>query len=352
MWSKVVIFGQWGLSLGSLTKAMIMKAVVITEPGGPEVLKIEERPVPSPSSGEVLIQVKASGVNRPDIFQRKGNYPAPSGAPQDIPGLEVAGIIKEVNEENSRWQPGDKVCALLAGGGYAEYVSAPSGQCLPIPEGLDFIQAASLPETFFTVWTNVFDRAGFSKGETFLVHGGTSGIGVAAIQMVRAMGGKVFTTAGSEEKCRFAEELGAERAINYKNEDFEQVIREATHGEGVDVILDMIGGDYTPKNIDLLKTEGRLVMINAMKGKTAEVDLLKVMRKRLVITGSTLRAREASFKHAIAQKLEQHIWPFIASKQIKPVVYKTFGCGHAAEAHTLMETSSHIGKIILDPAKD
>lgn len=324
-----------------------MRAIVITSPGGPEVLKVEEREMPRTSEGEVLIEVKAAGINRPDIFQRKGNYPAPPGVPDDIPGLEIAGIIKEVKDQGSRWKPGDRVCALLGGGGYAEFVNVPAGQCLPIPEGLDFTEAASLPETFFTVWTNVFDRAGFKSGENVLVHGGTSGIGVAAIQMVKAMGGKAYTTAGSTEKCQFAERIGAEKAVNYREEDFEKVLMDATGNEGVDIILDMIGGDYTPKNINLLRTEGRMVMINAMKGKIAEVDLLKVMRKRLTITGSTLRARDHVFKQAIAEKLEQNIWPFLADKTIKPIVYKTFPLKNAAEAHALMESSNHIGKIVL-----
>ncbi|MBL6445627.1 NAD(P)H-quinone oxidoreductase [Fulvivirga sp. 29W222] len=324
-----------------------MKAIVITSPGGPEVLKVENRDMPEISEGEVLIEVKAAGINRPDIFQRKGNYPAPPGVPADIPGLEVAGIVKEAKGEGSRWKPGDKVCALLGGGGYAEYAVVSAGQCLPIPEGLDFAEAASLPETFFTVWTNVFDRAGFKKGENVLVHGGTSGIGVAAIQMVKAMGGKAYTTAGSSDKCRFAEEIGAERAVNYKEQDFEAELMAATNNEGIDIVLDMIGGDYTPKNINLLRTEGRIVMINAMKGRVAEVDLIQVMRKRLVITGSTLRPRDNAFKHEIAQKLEQHIWPHLANKAIKPVVYKTFPIEDASEAHRLMESSNHIGKIIL-----
>lgn len=325
----------------------MMKAVIITKPGGPEVLKVADREKPVAAEGEILIEVKAAGINRPDIFQRKGNYPAPPGVPADIPGLEVAGIIREVKGNSSRWKPGDEVCALLAGGGYAEYVNVPEGQCLPIPKGLSFVEAASLPETYFTVWTNVFDRAQFKKGEAFLVHGGTSGIGVAAIQMVKAMGGIAYTTAGSAEKCRVAEELGAKKAVNYKKEDFYEVIKEASENQGVDVILDMIGGEYTPKNIDLLRVEGRMVMINAMKGKIAEVDLLKVMRKRLIITGSTLRQRESEFKKAIAIKLEQNIWPFLDDKTIKPIVYKTFPLSQAPEAHTLMESSDHIGKIVL-----
>ncbi|MEL7003433.1 MAG: NAD(P)H-quinone oxidoreductase [Bacteroidota bacterium] len=323
-----------------------MKAIVISQPGGPEVLQIEERPEPVVSKDEVLIEVKAAGVNRPDVIQRMGRYPAPKGVPADIPGLEVAGIVKDVYDKNCRWKIGDEVCALVGGGGYAEYVLAPAEQCLPIPKGLNFAQAASLPETFFTVWTNVFDRGHFKRGDSALVHGGTSGIGVTAIQMIKACGGKVYTTAGSDEKCQFAEEIGATKAINYREVDFEEQIA-ALEPQGVDIILDMIGGDYTAKNIDLLKVEGCLVIINAMKGRTADVDLMKVMVKRLTITGSTLRPRDASFKYKIAQNLEKHIWSFIENGEIKPVIYKTYPLHQASEAHALMESSQHIGKIVL-----
>ena len=322
-----------------------MRAVVITSPGDPDVLRIEERPAPIPGGGEVLIRVGAAGVNRPDVIQRQGRYPAPPGVPDDIPGLEVAGIIEATGDEVQRWKPGDRVCALVAGGGYAEYVSVPAVQCLPVPDGWDMIMAASVPETFFTVWTNVFQRCGFKQGESVLVHGGTSGIGVAAIQMVKAMGGRVAVTAGTEEKCRFAEGLGADRAINYREEDFEGAVREEFGG--VDIILDMIGGDYAPKNIRCLNEEGRIAIINAMGGREATVDLMRIMVKRLIVTGSTLRSRNAEFKGKIASELEAHIWPLIQEAHIKPVIYKTFPLEEAAEAHRLMESGRHIGKIVL-----
>ncbi|GAA5032150.1 NAD(P)H quinone oxidoreductase [Marivirga lumbricoides] len=323
-----------------------MQAIIITQPGNAEVLKLQERKDPEIKENEVLIEVKAAGVNRPDIIQREGKYPAPDGVDADIPGLEVAGIITEVGSKVSRWKAGDKVCALLAGGGYASKAAVPAVQCLPIPDGLNFQEAASLPETFFTVWTNVFDRAQFKSGENFLVHGGTSGIGVTAIQMVKAMGGKAYTTAGSDDKCIYAETIGATKAINYKTEDFLQAIKEA-EPDGIDVILDMIGGDYTSKNIDLLNPEGRLVIINAMKDAQSEVNMKKVMAKRLTITGSTLRARSAEFKGDIALKLEQHIWPYLEKRSIKPIIYATFPLEKAAQAHKLMESSKHIGKIVL-----
>ncbi len=322
-----------------------MQAIIIKNPGGPEVLQLEEREHPKIQAGEVLIEVKAAGINRPDVFQRMGGYPAPEGAPDDIPGLEVAGIIKEVGQEVKQWKVGDKVCALVAGGGYASEVAAPAVQCLPIPKGLNFIEAASLPETFFTVWSNVFDRGNFQKGENFLVHGGTSGIGVTAIQMVKSMGEKVFTTAGTQEKCDYAIKLGADLAINYKEQDFEEYLKEKK--ESVDVILDMVGGDYTAKNINILNSEGRLVIINAMKNAESTINMKKVMVKRLTITGSTLRARSPEFKGAIAENLKKHIWPKIETGEIKPVIYKTFPLAEAFKAHKLMETSEHIGKIIL-----
>ncbi|SMG51600.1 putative NAD(P)H quinone oxidoreductase, PIG3 family [Marivirga sericea] len=322
-----------------------MQAIIIENPGGPEVLQLEERESPKPQANEILIKVKAAGVNRPDVFQRMGGYPAPEGAPDDIPGLEVAGIIKEVGDDVQDWQIGDKVCALVAGGGYATEVAAPAVQCLPIPKGLSFIEAASLPETFFTVWSNVFDRGHFQKGESFLVHGGTSGIGVAAIQMVKSMGGRVFTTAGTDEKCKFAMDLGAELAINYTKKDFQEVIKDST--EGVDLILDMVGGDYTAKNINILKPDGRLVIINTMKDAESSFNMKKVMVKRLTITGSTLRARSPAFKGDIAEQLRQQIWPKLETGEIKPVVYKTFPLAEASKAHSLMESSEHIGKIIL-----
>ncbi len=318
--------------------------MVISEPGGPEVLSLEDRPVPQPGPGEVLIRVMAAGVNRPDIIQRTGKYPAPDGVPADIPGLEVAGFVDSVAGNVSEFNPGDRVCALLAGGGYAQYVCVPVQQCLPIPSPLSFAEAASLPETYFTVWTNIFDRAAFTSGESVLIHGGTSGIGVAAIQMVKAMGGKVFVTAGTADKCRLATDLGADLAVNYRENDFQELVR--AEG-GVDIILDMIGGDYTPKNIACLKDEGRLVIINAMKGRTGEADLMRVMVKRLVITGSTLRARDPEFKGKIAHKLREHIWPFLENRSIRPVIFATFSLQDASYAHRLMESGEHMGKIVL-----
>jgi len=322
-----------------------MKAVIISRSGGPEVLEVKERPTPKPGPGEVRIRVAAAGVNRPDVIQRQGKYPAPSGVPADIPGLEVAGVVDAIGPGTDRWKVSDQICALVAGGGYAEFVSVPGEQCLPVPEGMTFPEAASLPETYFTVWTNVFQRCNFREGERVLVHGGTSGIGVAAIQMISSSGGTVIVTAGTDEKCRFCEALGAKRAINYRTENFEDVIRE-TFG-GVDIILDMIGGDYTPMNLNCLNTEGRLAIINAMRGREGNVDLMRIMVKRLVVTGSTLRARDKEFKYQIASELEASIWPLFKKGLIKPVVYKTFSMNDAAEAHNLMESSRHIGKIVL-----
>nr|WP_067062566.1 NAD(P)H-quinone oxidoreductase [Mucilaginibacter sp. L294] len=324
-----------------------MKAITITQPGGPEVLQITERPTPAYAANEVLIKVMAAGINRPDVAQRKGNYPPPAGAPQDIPGLEIAGIVTELGADVTRWKVGDKVCALVIGGGYAEHCPAPEGQCLPVPQNLSFAEAASLPETFFTVWSNVFDRGRLQPGETLLVHGGSSGIGVAAIQMATALGSKVYVTAGSDEKCKFCEGLGAAKAINYKKENFSEAIAKLTDSKGVDVILDMIGGDYTAPNIKSLANDGRLVFINNMKGKNAEIDLTEVMRKRIYITGSMLRSRDVLFKSTIAQNLQKHIWPLLASGKIKPVIYQIFPAIEAAKAHQLMESSAHMGKIIL-----
>ncbi|MGN6181961.1 MAG: NAD(P)H-quinone oxidoreductase [Mucilaginibacter sp.] len=324
-----------------------MKAVIITQPGASEVLQLAERPKPEISADEVLVKVAAAGINRPDVAQRKGHYPPPAGAPQDIPGLEIAGIINKVGENVTRWKAGDRVCALVTGGGYAEYCSAPAGQCLPVPDELTMIEAASLPETYFTVWSNVFDRGRLQPGEALLVHGGSSGIGVAAIQMARAMGNTVYVTAGSDDKCCFCEELGATRAINYKTENFKDAVHQLTNGRGVDVILDMIGGDYTTPNLQLLAEEGRLVLINMMRGKDVGIDLSLVMRKRLTITGSTLRSRDVAFKSAVAYSLEKNIWPFFDSDKIRPVIYKVFAATEAAEAHQLMESSQHMGKIVL-----
>lgn len=324
-----------------------MKAIVISKPGGPEVLRLEQRPKPLIAPNEVLVKVAAAGVNRPDVYQRKGNYPPPKDAPQDIPGLEIAGTIVQTGDHVTRWKIGDKVCALVSGGGYAQYCSAVQGQCLPVPGKLTFVEAASLPETFFTVWSNVFDRGKLKPGESLLVHGGTSGIGVTAIQMAGALGSQVYVTAGSDEKCQYCQTLGTVRAINYKTENFAKVIEQCTNGKGVDVILDMIGGDYTPANLASLAEEGRLVLINAMRGKDVVVDLAQVMRKRLNITGSMLRSRDTGFKSHIATNLEEHIWPLIESGKIKPIVHAVFAANQAAKAHQLMESSEHVGKIVL-----
>jgi NADPH2:quinone reductase len=324
-----------------------MKAIVLTQPGGPEVLQLTERPAPAYNANEVLIKVMAAGVNRPDIAQRKGNYPPPKGAPENIPGLEIAGIITQIGSDVTQWKIGDKVCALVAGGGYAQYCNAPQEQCLPIPGKLTFEEAASLPETFFTVWSNVFDRAGLKPGESLLVHGGSSGIGVTAIQMAKALGNTVYVTAGTDDKCNFCEQLGAVKAINYKNKDFSHEIKALTNGKGVDVILDMIGGDYTSLNINCLAEDGRLVMINTMQGKDVMIDLSVIMSKRLTLTGSTLRARHNSFKGTIAFNLQKTIWPLLVSGKIKPAIYKVFEATEAAHAHQLMEDNTHMGKIVL-----
>ena len=332
----------------------VLNAIEIKQPGGPEVLTLVDRPRPVPKPGEVLIHVHAAGVNRPDVLQRTGNYPVPPGA-SDIPGLEVAGIIGAGDAETLsqvRMQVGDQVCALVQGGGYAEYCVAPAGSCLPVPRGLSLVEAASLPETFFTVWTNVFDRARLGLGprgkdETLLVQGGTSGIGVTAIQLAKARGHRVFATAGSDDKARACEALGAERGINYKTEDFVEVVKGLTEGRGVDVILDMVAGDYVPRDIKALADDGRLALIALLGGSKAEVDLGQVLRRRLSISGSTLRPRDAAFKAAIAENLRLHVWPLLESGVIKPVVFRVFPLAEAAAAHRLMESSTHIGKIVL-----
>ncbi len=324
-----------------------MKAIVITEPGAPDVLQLKDRPMPVIRPHEVLIKVAAAGVNRPDVLQRKGNYPPPAGASVDIPGLEVAGTIIEAGADCTQWKVGDNVCALLSGAGYAEYCAVPEGQCLPVPDNLSFIEAASLPETYFTVWSNVFDRGRLQPGERLLIHGGSSGIGVAAIQLAKAWGATVYVTAGSDVKCAFCEKLGADNAINYKTESFREVIRQITQKKGVDVILDMIGGDYTPDNLDVLSEEGRLVLINFMKGDETTIKLSHIMRKRLTVTGSTLRSRDASFKAAIALQLKKYVWPWLSTGKVKPVIHSTFPLEEAAAAHRLMESSTHIGKIVL-----
>lgn len=324
-----------------------MTVIEIAEPGGPEVLVAATRPLVRPGPGEVLIKVAAAGVNRPDVFQRRGIYPPPEGV-TDVPGLEVAGTIVALGPGVDEWRTGDGVCALVAGGGYGEYCAAPAPQCLPVPGGLDMVQAASLPETFFTVWDNVVDRAGIRSGETLLVHGGASGVGTAAIQMAVVLGNRVFITARNDKKCRFCEDLGAERAINYQEEDFVEVVRGLTDGKGPDVILDMVGGDYIQRNIDLLAIEGRLVFIAFLKGPKAEVNFLPIMLKRLTVTGATLRPRSVAGKGAIARALRERIWPEIESGRIKPVVHATFPLAQASEAHRLMESGTHIGKIILE----
>jgi putative PIG3 family NAD(P)H quinone oxidoreductase len=320
-----------------------MRAIVIRHPGDAEVLQLTERPKPSPGANEVLIRVKAAGVNRLDIAQRKGKYPAPEGAPADIPGVEVAGIIEQCGDQVRAWNINDRVCALLSGGGYAEYVVADAGSCLPIPQGLDFIQAASLPEAMFTVWHNVFQRGQLKADENFLIHGGTSGIGVTAIQLAKAFGANVYATAGSDEKCSFCTELGAIECVNYKTDDFERKLASA----GMDVVLDMVGGDYTSKNINIMRQDGRLVFINA-HSPALQGNVFSVMRKRLTITGSTLRSRELSFKSDLARELLKHVWPLIGEARFKPVIYKVFPLKEAAAAHQLMERSEHIGKIVLD----
>jgi len=326
-----------------------MRAIEITAPGGPDVLRVCTRPTPAPGPGEVLIKTVAAGVNRPDTMQRKGLYPPPHGAP-DLPGLEVAGSVVALGPGENPLKLGDPVCALVVGGGYAEYCAAPAGQCLPIPHGLSLIEAASLPETFFTVWSNVFDRAHLASGESLLVQGGSGGIGVSAIQIAHAFGNPVFATAGNAEKCAACERLGATRAINYKTEDFVAVVKEATGGRGVDVILDMVGGDYLPREIAALANEGRIVLINTMGGMHSPINLRDIMVRRLTLTGSTLRPRPVAFKRAIAAALREKVWPLIETGKIKPVVFKTFPLEQASEAHRLMESSEHIGKIVLTVA--
>lgn len=302
--------------------------------------------MPTPQAGQLLIKVHAAGVNRPDILQRSGNYPVPPGA-SDLPGLEVAGEIVGGDLNGTEFKQGDMVCALVQGGGYAEYCVAPIVQCLPVPQGLSAVEAASLPETFFTVWSNVFDRVKLSGAETLLVQGGTSGIGVTAIQIATALGHRVFATAGSDDKCRACEALGAERGINYKTEDFVEIVKAATGGKGVNVILDMVGGDYVPREIDCLADDGRLVLIALLGGAKANVNLGQILLRRLTLTGSTLRPRPVEFKAAIAAQLRARIWPLLESGKIKPVIYRTFPLEQAAQAHALMETSTHVGKIML-----
>ncbi len=326
-----------------------MTAIDIAEPGGPEVLQPITMDVPTPKAGEILIKVEAAGINRPDVFQRMGLYPPPPGAPAH-PGLEVAGTVAALGDGVTAFADGDKVCALVSGGGYAGYVCAPVETSLMIPNSLSMEEAAALPETFFTVWSNVFDRAKLAEGESLLVHGGASGIGTTAIQMATALSHTVYTTAGTDEKCSACEALGATKAINYKNDDFVEVIKTETGGKGVDVVLDMVGGDYIPRSIGCMAVEGRFVSIAFLQGSTAEVNFMLVMLKRLTITGSTLRARDVADKKAIADKLAEHVMPLVADGKIKPKLFKTFPLEEASKAHALMESSAHIGKIVLTVA--
>jgi NADPH:quinone reductase len=323
-----------------------MTAIEITTPGGPEVLQPTTRPMPIPAMGEVLIAVEAAGVNRPDLYQRAGDYPPPPGA-SDLPGLEIAGRIAALGLGVHRLAVGEAVCALVSGGGYASYCVAPAPQVLPVPKGLTMVEAAALPETFFTVWTNLFERGNLRPGESVLIHGGSSGIGTTAIQLAKAFGARIFTTAGSLDKCRACEALGADVAIEYKREDFAEVIREKTTGRGVDVILDMVGGDYFQRNINSLAMEGRLVNIAYQRGARVEVNFTPVMRNRLTITGSTLRPRTVEQKGAIAAALREKVWPLIERGTVRPQIFRTFPLVEAAEAHRLLENSDHIGKVVL-----
>ncbi|HLN25385.1 MAG TPA: NAD(P)H-quinone oxidoreductase [Patescibacteria group bacterium] len=329
-----------------MTLPAIMKCIEIPSFGGPEVLTLAERPIPVAKPGEVLIQVAAAGINRPDVVQRQGLYPPPPGA-SDIPGLEVAGTVVALGDGVTTLAVGDRVCALLTGGGYAEYCTAAASLCLPLPAGYDMVKAAALPETFFTVWHNVFQRAHLAAGESFLVHGGTGGIGTTAIQLAKAFGARVFTTAGSAAKCAACVTLGADRAINYTTEDFVEVIAAETGKKGVDVILDMVGGDYLPRNIKSLAADGRHVSIAFLRGPKAEVNFLPVMLKRLTLTGSTLRPQPVAQKALIAAELREKVWPLLDQGSLAPLVHATFGLAEAAEGHRLMESSAHIGKIVL-----
>jgi putative PIG3 family NAD(P)H quinone oxidoreductase len=327
-----------------------MRYIDISKYGDPEVMQIKEGKVPDPGKGEVLIKVHAAGVNRPDVMQRQGLYPSPPGA-SPILGLEVSGEITATGNDVSAWSVSDRVCALTNGGGYAEYVAVPAGQCLPVPAGLQLEEAAALPETFFTVWSNVFDRAKLRPGERFLVHGGSSGIGTTAIQMARSLGSKVFTTAGSKEKCAACRRIGADVAVNYHEQDYVEVLKEATEGLGVDVILDIVGGDYVTRNLELAARDGRIVSLSFIKGSRVEIDMIPILLKRLTVTGSTLRPRSAAAKASIAKNLRARIWPLIESREIKPLVAARFPLEDAAGAHQLMESSKHIGKIILTVAE-
>jgi NADPH:quinone reductase len=323
-----------------------MTVVEIAAPGGPEQLKIAQRPRPVPGDGEVLVKVAAAGVNRPDVMQRQGRYPPPPGA-SDLPGLEIAGEIVALGPKVSGLALGDKITALLPGGGYASYAIAAAPLCLPVPAGISMVEAAAIPETFFTVWTNLFDRGRCQAGDVVLIHGGTSGIGTTAIQLASAWGARVFATAGSDAKARACERLGAERGINYHTEDFVQVMREATGGKGVDVTLDMVAGSYVARNLDIAALEGRIVVISLLGGAKAEINMGLILTKRLTLTGSTLRARTVAQKAAVAAAVRKNVWPLLASGRVRPVIHATFPLAEASEAHRLMETSTHIGKIVL-----
>jgi NADPH2:quinone reductase len=322
-----------------------MDAIDPAEAGGPEVLIPVRRPVPRPGPGEVLIRVAAAGVNRPDVLQRRGKYPPPPGAPS-IPGLEVAGTVVAAGE-GAAFGVGDRVCALIAGGGYAEYALAPAGQCLPVAETLTMVEAAALPETLFTVWSNLFERAYARDGETALVHGGTSGIGTMAIALGTLFGVNIVATCGSDEKCRRARELGAIHAINYQHQDFVAAVKDFTGGRGVDIVLDMVGGDYLPRNLDCLAEDGRHVSIAVQRGARAELDIVKVMQRRLVLTGSTLRPRSVEFKTLVAEELRREVWPFVEEGRLRPVIDSVFPLAAAADAHRRMEAGEHVGKIVL-----
>lgn len=323
-----------------------MNAIEITQPGGPDVLRLQRITIPRAEDGQILVKIVAAGVNRPDIMQRRGGYPPPPGAPA-TPGLEIAGVVAACGPHASKYQPGDKVCALVPGGGYAEYATVAEDNALPVPKGVSMMEAAAIPETFFTVWTNVFERGALKPGETLLVHGGSGGIGTTAIMLAKAFGARVIVTAGSGEKCAFCVKLGADRAVNYREEDFVDITKKETDGKGADVILDMVGGAYVAKNLSAAALNGRLVQIAFQQGSRAEVDLLPLMVKRLVLTGSTLRPRSVAEKASIADALRSQVWPLLAQGKCKPVLYRTFPLAEAAKAHTLMETSEHIGKIVL-----
>lgn len=323
-----------------------MTAIAIREPGPPEVLVPEQRPVPQPGPGEVLIRVAAAGVNRPDVMQRKGLYPPPPGAP-DIPGLELAGEVVRLGDGVTRWKAGDRVTALVAGGGYAAYCVAHESNALAFPTGLSAVEAAAIPETFFTVWTNLFERGGLQRGEAALIHGGTSGIGTTAIQLAKAFGARVIATAGSDEKCEACRKFGADVAVNYKTEDFVAATKQATGGKGANVILDMVGGDYIERNYEAAAVDGRIVQIAFQGSAKATVDFRRLMLKRLTHTGSTLRSRPVQEKAALAKAIESHVWPLIAAGKVKPIIFRTFPLEQAAAAHALMESSTHVGKIVL-----